>query len=444
MTKPRSNSITLNGGADTPLPAAAEVAPIASPISDLVQQTTRQLPKLIERQTGRIKEARTPHPELYSLRFWAFLLIFAHHFLGRYFEGIASLAHDPLTSRIISALFNFGSLGLDMFFCLSSFLVTGILLREFDANGRLDITAFLARRALRIFPLYFGFLALTTFVLPRLLPGEHLGGEYLVAFLLFGANWICTFKGFPPSVAAPLWSVSGEQQFYALWPVLIGWLSPRRIVPLAVGCIGVSTVVRVAVLQANLPPPAIWANTLAHLDPIAVGALCSVCLRSSQSRIANRRLLLAFGIGLPACLLFVLGPSAYHGPWSMAFYPAAALACGSILLGVYRHTPKLHSPWLVHLGKISYGLFVFHTLAIQLVDKLFAASLPSPEGLVFKVALGLGQMATAFILTIGIAILSYRYFEKPFLQYKTLFRAKPAGPAFPELAQSPVVVLAPK
>jgi peptidoglycan/LPS O-acetylase OafA/YrhL len=416
-----------------------------------IPHAERQVPRLLVRQTGGAKQksrANAPlHPELSCLRFWAFLLIFAHHFFGRYQEAIVGLSNGPRGLRIISALFDSASLGLDMFFCLSSFLITGILLREFEANGRLDLSAFLARRALRIFPLYFGFLALTVFVLPHLLPNEHLSGQYLVAFLLFGANWICAFQGFPASVAAPLWSVSGEQQFYALWPVLLGWLSPRRIVPLALGCILLSTVARASVLHLGLARPAIWANTLAHLDPIAVGALCSVWVRNRQCDIgeATRRGLLAFGLGLPVTLLFILGPSVYHSRWSMIFYPAAALACGSILVGVYRQTTRAHRPWLVHLGQISYGLFVFHTLAIQLVQGILVAVLPSPHGMSFKAAFGLGQMSVALALTIGVAMLSYRFYEEPFLRYKAMFRPiKSPQPAFERLGSSPAVVLVPK
>ena len=463
MTKSNSPEPGPEGGGLPRASAGKIPVAFASPASNHARETSeqfsvvdiphaeRQVPRLLVRQTGGAKQKSRanapPHPELSCLRFWAFLLIFAHHFLGRYQEAIVGLSNDPRSSRIVSALFDSGSLGLDMFFCLSSFLITGILLREFEANGRLDISAFLARRALRIFPLYFGFLALTVFVLPHVLPNEHLSGQYLIAFLLFGANWICAFQGFPTSVAAPLWSVSGEQQFYALWPVLLGWLSPRRIVPLALGCILLSTTVRASVLHLGLARPAIWANTLAHLDPIAVGALCSVWLRNRQSDFgeATRRWLLAFGVGLPLTLLFILGPSAYHGPWSIVFYPVAALACGSILLSVYRQTTGTHRRWLVYLGQISYGLFVFHTLAIQLVQGIFVAVLPSPQGMSFKAAFGFGQMSVALALTTATAMLSYRFFEEPFLRYKAMFRpTKPSQPAFERLGGSPAVVLVPK
>jgi peptidoglycan/LPS O-acetylase OafA/YrhL len=389
------------------------------------------------------------HPELYSLRFWAFLLIFLHHFLGPYRHRIAGLSQNPILSRLITTALDSGSLGLDLFFCMSSFLITGILVREIEANGRLNIAAFLARRCLRIFPLYFGFLALTVCVIPYFLPSERLSREYLVPFLLFGANWVCAFRGFPSSVAAPLWSVSGEQQFYLLWPALVSWLSPRRIVPIALGCIGVATVARIVVLRLGLPQPAIWANTVAHLDPIAAGALCSVALRGRGWRIreGGRRALLAVGLGLPIALIFALGPSVYHGPLSLLFYPASALACGCILAGVYREGRTAYRPSIVYLGQISYGLFVFHILAIQ-IARAATRPLVVGKGWSFKAALFGGDMIIAFGLTVGMAMLSYHYFERTFLRYKARFRtersSRPEQEAGPERAGSAVTLFVPQ
>jgi peptidoglycan/LPS O-acetylase OafA/YrhL len=385
------------------------------------------------------------HPELYSLRFWAFLLVFAHHFLGPCLHRLSGLGNNAVIARLVTTAVDLGSLGVDLFFCMSSFLITRILVREFEAHGRLNIPAFLARRCLRIFPLYFGFLGLTVFVIPHFLASEHLSKEYLIPFVLFGANWVCAARGFPSSVAAPLWSVSGEQQFYLLWPALVHWLSPRRIVPMALACVGVSTIARMAVLRAGLPQPAIWANTLAHLDPIAAGALCSVMLSRKGWPIQQgaRRALLALGIGLPAGLLFTLGPSVYHGPWSLLFYPASAFACGCVLAGVYREGRAAYRPSLVYLGRISYGLFVFHILAMQLT-RAVTAPLLAGKGSSFKAALAGGNMVIAFGLTVGLAMLSYRYFEEPFLRYKARFRSekssRPVKHAGPEVS-SPVAPL---
>jgi len=382
------------------------------------------------------------HPELYSLRAAAFAVIFGHHFLASYLGGFARLTHDGVASRVVMALVDSCSVGLDMFFCLSSFLITSQLVREFDAHGHLNVGRFLARRSLRIFPLYFGFLALTVFIVPRLIPGEHLSGVYLSAFCFFGANWLCAFNGYPASVSAPLWSVSAEQQFYLVWSALIAFLSPRRVVPLALCGLGLATVARITVLHLGLPHPAIWANTFARLDPIALGALCAMFVRQKRWRPGQglRTSILITGLSVPPLLIFILGPTVYHGPWSVLFYPCVALASACVLAGTYRENKAKHPAVLVYLGRISYGLFIFHMLAIQIVRTVQHFLVPHVQGWQMKLALCAGSMALALGLTVALAALSYRYFETPFLALKARFSIPKTHPPAPatSLASTPM------
>ena len=137
------------------------------------------------------------HPELDALRFSAFLLVFLFHASGS-FRGIG---RGPLHGFVP------GAFGVDLFFTLSAYLITEILLREWRAKGSIDIGAFYVRRILRIWPLYFCFLLFTWIVVPHLLTFERFPLRAKVAYLVFVANWQWLLKTPVRSVAAILWSV---------------------------------------------------------------------------------------------------------------------------------------------------------------------------------------------------------------------------------------------
>src|SRR5438045_4760557 len=163
---------------------------------------------------------RYSRPELDVLRCFAFLMVFASHTV----PGSTAVG---------------GAFGVDLFFTLSSFLITTLLLRESSVCGALDVTAFYLRRVLRILPLYFGFLLAATTLARSLVPDENLPLKYVVAFALLCGNWACVLWGYPHSVATPLWSVSIEEQFYLCWPLIMRrWV--HRLTMVAVGLVVVS------------------------------------------------------------------------------------------------------------------------------------------------------------------------------------------------------------
>ncbi len=285
---------------------------------------------------------------------------------------------------MLAAIARAGALGVDLFFALSSYLITELLLREHRVTGSLNIRAFYARRVLRIWPLYF-------FVLLMAVPS--LPGEYLAGFALLSGNWICAFAGFPTSPFALLWSVSIEEQFYLAWPWVVRG-DARRVATCAWIMLAVASITRIVLAAMGTKHPGVWCNTLARLDPIAAGALLAFYGPSK-----GRPLSLAAG----AATLFLAGGFGPHDGWgSIVTYPAAAAAAVAILYG------SLGMAWnnriLGYLGKISYGLYVFHVAAMEWVGP--AAALP---------------------VTIAIAALSYRYLESPFLRMKERFNGITAG-----------------
>ena len=147
-------------------------------------------------------ERRFYQPELDGLRFYAFLGVFVYHTLP-------SQAMPWLWGAVIKS----GAAGVDLFFALSAFLITSLLLRERQQTGRISLRLFYLRRILRIWPLYFVVLALGV-VLAHTVPDQRLPWYYIAGYLLFIGNWVSAAFGHPQSICSPLWTVSIEEQFY--------------------------------------------------------------------------------------------------------------------------------------------------------------------------------------------------------------------------------------
>ncbi len=386
------------------------------------------------------------HPELDCLRFFAFLSVFIHHVLPCNAEDFRKLGAG--TARLIVSVNLAGGLGVTLFFCLSSFLITSLLLREFDLKGALNVRAFWLRRILRIWPLYFAFILLAATVVPYFVPRDRLEGGFLSLFLFFGGNWACMFNGYPNSVAAPLWSVSAEEQFYLVWPILLSVVSPKRLGNMIAGCFLVATVSRVVVLHSGLSNLGIWCNPFTQLDPIALGALFAIYTRNHNWKptAVVRGWLLAGGFVVPQVFIFLFGEACFSGAWSLIFYPAAALACLCILMGCYRAEPALNSASrvrgaLIYLGRVSFGLYVFHLLAIALAIPVIG--MVPAHSLGMKIAVFVARPLLAFALTLGMAILSYRFLEIPFLKLKDRFTYVESAPMWVSFKR-PTLVLTPE
>jgi len=328
-----------------------------------------------------VSDVRVPfyRPELDILRFGAFLLVFLHHAL-------------PHSGWVFAGVARAGALGVDLFFALSAYLITELLLRERRSRGAIDVRAFYLRRILRIWPLYY--LALLILVpVFSILPGERMPWAHFLAFAFLGGNWACAAWGYPPSSFALLWSVSIEEQFYLTWPWLVrlGESCLRRF---ACGMLAVATATRIVLVVRDVHHPGIWCNTLARLDPIAGGALLACFLKGMVPGHSRRARTLWIGLG--AATLIVSGAVGSNEGWPvLVTYPLAAAASVAIIFGILGARLRVGS----YLGRISYGLYVFHAAAIRIA--------PSP--------------VLSLPLTIAIAALSYRFLESPFLRLKDRF-----------------------
>jgi len=371
----------------------------------------------------RVEAKNTYHPELDVLRFIAFLAVFMHHALPREASVYIAKGLSPAVTQWIMTAKEAGAFGLDLFFALSSYLITELLLREHAQRGSFSVSAFYVRRALRIWPLYFTFLALTVLVIPTLIPAENFAPIYIFSFALFVGNWVCATQGLPFSVASPLWSISVEEQFYIGWPLLLRFFGVNRLKQLALVMLVVAVLTRIGLAIYGVAHPGVWCNTIARLDPIGVGAILAFSLNGRAPQISNPWRVVLCASAFVTWLLTARYFS-HDGPTSVATYALSGFASVVLLLAALKsEAPLLRVRpfcWLVYLGRISYGLYVFHLFALALLAQVLVLPV---VGIPLNFEL---RLALSFLLTVILAVVSYNVLELPFLRLKQRFR--PSSP----------------
>jgi peptidoglycan/LPS O-acetylase OafA/YrhL len=360
------------------------------------------------------------------LRFFAFLMVFLHH----------AFPHDPafwtklgvplFLARVLAGIGATGAFGVSLFFVLSSYLITELLLREKDLIGTLDVRSFYVRRILRIWPLYFAFLALAV-GLQWIVPGQHVTLRAALWFSLLAGNWFIVFHGFPSSVIFPLWSVSIEEQFYITWPAVVRRVSETGIVICVMVLLAVATSVRIYLGMNHTWESQVWCNTFVQLDPIALGILLAVLLKGGVPRFSRLTRLALLMAGVTGLALGAVYFGVKNDPLTtmriVLGYPSIAIGGVLVLLAVLRKSDKKANRALVYLGRISYGLYVFHVLALMISDHV----VPDQTASLLRYAMRVGVALAATIL---MAAISFRWLETPFLNLKQRFThvlSRPGG-----------------
>jgi peptidoglycan/LPS O-acetylase OafA/YrhL len=375
-------------------------------------------PQSIARAAG--QTARFYQPELDTLRFFAFFGVFLFHAFPRVTSFYDANQFPRWLSEILIPAFTAGAYGVDLFFALSAYLITGLLLRERVATGMLDLRSFYVRRILRIWPLYLSFVAFAAVV--SLLPqaeklGIHLGWPYVVGYSLLAGNWVYVMFGLPAGFTIPLWTVSIEEQFYLTWPLAMRKASAKTMIWLALGVLAAANVMRVWLAISGASLEAMEYNTITRLDPIALGILLALAGYLLPRWAGWQRVALVAG-----GILSWVGAAAFNGwndpqrpeAWRLALtHPVIALGSAAILMAVIgAQHPFFKNSTLIYLGKISYGLYVVHEFGRFCASRLVHAS--TPPGV-------LAQSAVGLAFTIAIAAASYRWLESPFLRLKERF-----------------------
>jgi peptidoglycan/LPS O-acetylase OafA/YrhL len=355
-------------------------------------------------------------PELDALRFFAFFGVFIFHSAPRTLD-FYDAAHIPrwLSSVLIPA-FGAGAFGVDLFFALSAYLITNLLLRERASTGTLDLRGFYMRRILRIWPLYFAFVALAA-IAGMLLPQVHLPMRYVVGYYLLAGNWIYVFSGLPASFSVPLWTISIEEQFYLVWPLALRKSSVRMMAVIAVGVLVIANAWRIALAMNGASIDQMEYNTFTRLDPIAWGILLALFSHKLPQLSRGWRVVL-LSAGVITCIVeyafvvFIHPPKVSTMKLAMS-HPVTALASAVVLFAVLgSQNSFLRQGWLLYLGKISYGLYVLHEFAHFWAARIRPAATPLQV---------VEQSLISLVFTILLAAASYRWLETPFLRLKERF-----------------------
>ncbi len=369
-------------------------------------------------------------PTLDVLRFFSFVAVFVFHFA--FLEGWTNFDAHGILPTLRSAFFNSGRFGVDLFFTLSAYLITELLMRERETSvtRSIDLRAFYIRRALRIWPLYFAAVG-GMFVVSetcRALDLFHAmptaGPALLVSAVTFLLNFKIAFNpAFDPGWMRHLWSISVEEQFYLVWPLAARKISRRNLWTVGLSLEGLTSVLRLAAVLKGARGPAIWYDTFLRLDSIACGILIAAFLdgQADCRFLQSRQLpLLAAGAFLwIAAALCPMNNMEATALATMLAFPAAALGSGAFLLAAIGASNSSGRVWNARLfiqgGRISYGLYVYHYPLLMIVF-LELRRVLSGFGLL------IGQPLLAFVLTVIAASISYRWLETPFLQMKNRFQ----------------------
>jgi len=359
--------------------------------------------------------------QLDGMRFYAFLLVFIHH--------TKSYGVYPVFNWLINALHGYGWMGVDLFFVLSAFLITRLLLMEYEYKGTISIKSFIIRRCLRIWPLYFLMLLFGFFIMTRLdmsvgasliptfslVPDTSYTWEmfrkYFGYYAFFVGNISHAFFGAPIIGVGLMWSISIEEQFYILWPILLRKLahSRRKIVIFAASGIFFSILMRY-LLYDKTSHPMIWALTITRLDPIMMGVLLALFCNDKYLKLKTA---VALGLLYLVTISPGIAPQTYHVTW---VYLAVAAACYLLVNVVVESKSKVldffcANDVVVYLGKISYGLYLTHQTISILLRSIILPRIEGPKGwLLFA--------SSSFILTVVISMLLYHLFERTFLRLK--------------------------
>ncbi len=347
-------------------------------------------------------------PGLDGLRCLSIVLVVAYHVSG---------LHSGFLGR--------GYLGVALFFAISGFLITTLLLREQDAHGQISLARFYARRSLRIFPLYYAVLGIYVLLVLLAEKGVQEKAEFfanLPAFLTYTSNWFVSLEPDKRIIFYFAWSLATEEQFYLMWPGVMRAARKAGAALFMAGLLAVSLWAPWAVETGRLDGSLLWVRILASFaPPICMGCLAAIAVHSREGFAWVYRVLGHAWVP-PVALALVIAAVAVDGtPFWLTSVLMTALVVSCCISTRHPLMPLLTFSWARYIGTVSYGIYLLHMLALNLVrrvvpDQGFAVYFP-----------------LTLALSVLLAGLSFRYFESWFLRLKERLGAGPA----PEPRASP-------
>lgn len=390
-------------------------------------------------------------PNLNSIRFIAALTVMIHHIeLTKHWFGQPNI----YTTSFVGGVF--GQLGIILFFVLSGFLITYLLLFEQQETGRISIKNFYIRRILRIWPLYYLIVILGLFILPHIdffiVPGytpevkHHFLAKAIMFLSFFPDVAYSVYKHVP--YAEQSWSVGVEEQFYVLWPLLMVLVvKKKKTLSMLLKVIGFYTIVKIAAIIAHKHYPGslaahdifqFWNNFC--IDCMAIGGVAAYLLFYKKVKILS----IIYNKYLQIFLYIAIGYITVRGiaiPYFNYEFYAVMFAVLILNLSSNKNTVlNFEYKPISYLGKISYGLYMYHNIMLVVALKLVLMINP---GILKGFAGNILFYMIAITLTIIVSALSYEYFEKRFIRAKVRYsniisgdNAKAGAEPLPESAKA--------
>ncbi len=360
-----------------------------------------------------------------GVRGLAILMVIGCHAFESDYESMGSLY------RVLGEVLHYGNTGVDLFFVLSGFLITGILVDSLNDEGFFQ--KFYARRALRILPLYYGVLGVCLLLTyPLHLHWDNMG--WLLVFYLQNLRpaEIASFAPGPHLALYHFWSLAVEEQFYLLWPAVVFAVRTRAgLLRTALLASAGALVLRLGMVVYGASPLSIHETTICRADSLLLGAALALLYRSPRWGAVNRWApwglagALSFFVVMNGCV----APHWLNAPmrgmlWSegvdytvlavgFACLIAWSLRAGSVCSWFFQ------LEWMRFLGKYSYGLYVLHVLVLSAMNLPLRAALLGVTHSKLVAVVGAG--VTSLAVSIVAAYASYHLYEKPFLNLKHRF-----------------------
>ncbi len=343
-----------------------------------------------------------------SLRFIAFFLVIWQHAFSNSFSEISK---NETIQIVINALTNTGGIGVHIFFVISGFLITFIMLNEEKNNGHFNILYFYIRRILRIWPLYYLVMGLGIFILPFIFNTFKFDAN-IFKNLFFLNNY--GFSGIQISNIGIAWSVAIEEQFYIFWPILFLFLNNKRTLSFFTLMVFIGSTIFIILYPINS-----YFHTFGNLNYLMAGCFGALfyfkndeVFRKSKWMKTNN----IFFVSLLAILMISLTPFSqliYY--FSLIGLPFIYLYLVILLvLQSENQKPSLIS----NLGKYTYGMYLYHPIIIIFVKIIFdLMGIDYQRNIITNLILAI----VSLIVTIFISFVSYEYFEKHILKFKDRF-----------------------
>lgn len=376
-----------------------------------------------------MSDNRVYFPNLNSIRFFAALAVIIHHIeLTKYWF------HQPniYTTSFVGGVF--GQLGIILFFVLSGFLITYLLLEEQKKTDHISIKKFYIRRILRIWPLYYLIIILGLFILPKVhffdVPDisshvhEHFFSKSLMFLSFFPDLAYAMYE--PVPYAEQSWSVGVEEQFYLIWPLLIAVVIRRKkTLNMLVGVILFYVLLKIGVTIAYELHPEnriieelymFWYNF--SIDCMAIGGVGAYLLFYKKEKALKLLYNKYLQIGTYILLTIVTVRGLAIPVFNYEFYAVIFIILILNLASNKHSVLNLEVKPLNYLGKISYGLYMYHNIILVVVLKFMlyysGIALNSITGNIIYYGLAIST-------TILVAGLSYRFIERPFIRAKVRY-----------------------